>query len=45
MTDKRDVQPVYSDRAIETTLTLRLLFRLPLCQTKSWFMRDTSAVD
>jgi hypothetical protein len=27
MTGKRGAQPVYSDRAIETALVLRLLFR------------------
>ena len=34
MTGKRGVQPMYSDVAIETALTLRLLFRLPLRQTE-----------
>jgi hypothetical protein len=34
MTGKRGAQPVYSDLAIETALTLRLLFRLPLRQTE-----------
>src|ERR687896_67196 len=33
-TGKRGAQPVYSDIAIETALTLRLLFRLPLRQTE-----------
>ena len=36
MTGKRGAQPVYSDAAIETALTLRLLFRLPLRQTEGF---------
>jgi hypothetical protein len=36
MTGKRGAQPVYSDLAIETALTLRLLFRLPLRQTEGF---------
>ena len=31
-TGKRGAQPVYSDAAIETALSLRLLFRLRLCR-------------
>lgn len=34
MTGKRGAQPLYSDLAIETALTLRLLFHLPLRQTE-----------
>jgi len=34
MTDKRGAQTVYSDVVIETALTLRLLFHLPLRQTE-----------
>lgn len=33
---KRGAQPVYSDLAIQTALTLRLLFRLPLRQTEGF---------
>jgi hypothetical protein len=33
-TGKRGAQPLYSDLAIETALTLRLLFRLALRQTE-----------
>jgi Transposase DDE domain len=36
MTGKRGAQPVYSDIAIETALSLRLLFRLPLRQTEGF---------
>jgi Transposase DDE domain len=36
MTGKRGAPPVYSDVAIETALTLRLLFRLPLRQTEGF---------
>jgi hypothetical protein len=36
MTGRRGAQPVYSDVAIETALTLRLLFRLPLRQTEGF---------
>ena len=36
MTGKRGAQPIYSDIAIETVLALRLLFRLPLCQTEGF---------
>ena len=32
-TGKRGAQPVYSDLAIETSLTLRLVFKQPLRQT------------
>lgn len=35
-TGKRGAQPVYSDIAIETALTLRLLFHLPLRQTEGF---------
>ena len=35
-TGKRGAQPVYSDFAIETALTLRLLFHLPLRQTEGF---------
>jgi len=35
-TGKRGAQPVYSDTAIETALSLRLLFRLPLRQTEGF---------
>src|ERR671916_2289308 len=35
-TGKRGAQPVYSDVAIETALSLRLLFRLPLRQTEGF---------
>ena len=35
-TGARGAQPVYSDAAIETALTLRLLFRLPLRQTEGF---------
>ncbi len=36
MTDKRGAQPVYADIAIETALSLRLLFHLPLRQTEGF---------
>ena len=36
MTGTRGAQPVYSDVAIETALTLRLLLRLPLRQTEGF---------
>src|SRR5919106_436020 len=39
MSGTRGAQPVYSDVAIETALTLRLLFRLPLRQTEG-FLRS-----
>lgn len=35
-TGKRGAQPVYSDLAIETALSLRLLFSLPLRQTEGF---------
>jgi hypothetical protein len=35
-TGKRGAQPVYADIAIETALTFRLLFRLPLRQTEGF---------
>jgi hypothetical protein len=35
-TGTRGAQPVYSDAAIETALSLRLLFRLPLRQTEGF---------
>jgi hypothetical protein len=37
---KRGAQPVYSDLAIETALTLRLLFSLPLLQTEVFLARS-----
>ena len=37
MTGKRGAQPVYLDLAIQSALTLRLLFRLPLRQTEGFF--------
>jgi hypothetical protein len=36
MTGKRGAQPVYADLAIQSVLTLRLLFRLPLRQTEGF---------
>ncbi len=36
MTGKRGAQPVYADLAIETALTFRLLFHLPLRQTEGF---------
>jgi Transposase DDE domain len=36
MTGKRGAQPIYADIAIETALTLRLLFHLPLRQTEGF---------
>jgi Transposase DDE domain len=36
MAGKRGAQPIYSDLAIETALTLRLLFHLPLRQTEGF---------
>jgi hypothetical protein len=36
MTGKRGAQPVYADIAIETALTFRLLFHLPLRQTEGF---------
>lgn len=38
-TGRRGAQPKYSDLAIETTLTLRLIFRLPLRQSEG-FLRS-----
>jgi hypothetical protein len=35
-TGKRGAQPLYTDLAIKTALTLRLLFRLPLRQTEGF---------
>ena len=35
-TGTRGAQPVYADLAIETALTLRLLFHLPLRQTEGF---------
>src|SRR5262245_5714822 len=35
-TGKRGAQPVYADLAIETALSLRLLFRLPLRQAEGF---------
>jgi Transposase DDE domain len=39
MTGQRGAQPVYADLAIQSVLTLRLLFRLPLRQTEG-FLRS-----
>ena len=36
MTGKRGAQPIYADIAIETAIALRLLFHLPLRQTKGF---------
>ena len=44
-TGKRGAQPVYSDVAIETALTLRLLFRLPLCQTEGFLHAILTLMD
>jgi len=45
MTGKRGAQPVYSDLAIETALTLRLLFRLPLRQTEGFLSSLLTLMD
>jgi hypothetical protein len=44
-TGKRGAQPVYSDVAIETALTLRLLFRLPLRQTEGFLLSLLTLMD
>jgi hypothetical protein len=44
-TGTRGAQPVYSDLAIETALTLRLLFRLPLWQTESFLHSILTLMD
>ena len=44
-TGKRGAQPVYSDLAIETTLTFRLLFLLPLRQTEGFLGSLLSLMD
>ena len=44
-TGKRGAQPVYSDIAIETALTLRLLFRLPLRQTEGFLYSILTLMD
>jgi Transposase DDE domain len=44
-TGKRGAQPVYSDLAIETALTLRLLFRLPLWQTEGFLHSILTLMD
>jgi hypothetical protein len=42
---KRGAQPVYSDIAIETALSFRLLFRLPLRQTEGFLHALLSLMD
>ena len=37
-TGKRGAQPVYSDLAMETALTLRLIFNQPLRQTEGFLL-------
>ena len=44
-TGKRGAQPVYSDIAIETALSFRLLFRLPLRQTEGLLGSVLSLMD
>ena len=44
-TGKRGAQPVYSDAAIETALSLRLPFRLPLRQTEGFLSSILSLMD
>jgi Transposase DDE domain len=44
-TGQRGAQPVYSDTAIETALSLRLLFRLPLRQTEGFLYAILSLMD
>jgi hypothetical protein len=39
-TGKHGAQPVYSDLAIETALTLRLLFHLPCAKRKAFWARS-----
>jgi hypothetical protein len=45
MIGTRGAQPVYSDVAIETALTLRLLFRLPLRQTEGFLHSILTLMD
>ena len=45
MTGKRGAPPIYSDVAIETALTLRLLFRLPLRQTEGFLSSILTLMD
>jgi hypothetical protein len=45
MTGTRGAQPVYSDVAIETALTLRLLFCLPLRQTEGFLYSLLTLMD
>jgi hypothetical protein len=45
MTGKRGAQPVYSAIAIETALSLRLLFRLPLRQTEGFLQALLTLMD
>src|SRR5262245_36949503 len=45
MTGKRGAPPVYSDIAIETALTLRLLFHLPLRQTEGFLASLLTLMD
>jgi Transposase DDE domain len=44
-TGRRGAQPVYADLAIETALTLRLLFRLPLRQTEGFLSSLLTLMD
>jgi hypothetical protein len=44
-TGKRGAQPVYSDVAIETALSLRLLFHLPLRQTEGFLHSILTLMD
>jgi hypothetical protein len=44
-TGKRGAQPLYADVAIETALTLRLLFRLPLRQTEGFLHSILTLMD
>jgi hypothetical protein len=44
-TGTRGAQPLYSDVAIETALTLRLLFRLPLRQTEGFLHAILTLMD
>ena len=45
MTGKRGARAMYSDVAIETALTLRLLFRLPLRQTEGFLSSLLTLMD
>ncbi len=45
MTGKRGAQPVYADLAIETALTFRLLFHLPLRQTEGFLRSVLNLLD